>query len=398
MSEPTRFLIVNSHPIQYFAPLYRNMAATPSFDVTVLYCSRHGLGGELDRQFGTTVQWDVPLLEGYRHVFLSNQSPRPSIYGFWGLLNLSVIVQLWRAERSVVVVYGWAYAVCWITIFFARLFGHTVCLRAESPLNLERYKSPNQQRLRRWVLGRGLFRLVNRFLYLGAQNKAFYQHFGVADNQLIFGPYSVDNTRFQQQAALLRSDRDRIRQQLGILPNECVLLYSGKYVPKKRPLDLLRAVQRLARPNIMVVLMGDGELRPELTAFIQEHAMPSVLLTGFVNQSSIGMYYTAADVFVMCSNEAETWGLSTNEAMNFNLPVVLSDAIGCADDLVQPGKNGYRYPCGNIEELARALARVVDCPADERRRMGEASRERVSHYSYGQTIDNLRIAFSPISI
>ena len=398
MAGPTRFLIVNSHPIQYFAPLYREMAATPGFDVMVLYCSRHGLGGELDRQFGTTVQWDVPMLDGYQHVFLSNQAPRPSIYGFWGLVNLSVIGALWRAERSVVVVYGWAYAVCWITIFFARLFGHTVCLRAESPINLERRKSAGQQRLRQWVLGRGLFRLVNRFLYIGEQNKAFYHYFGVTDRQLIFCPYSVDNTRFKQQANTLLPKRNELRQQLGIAPDQCVLLYSGKYVPKKRPLDLLKAVQQLARPSITVILMGDGELRTELTTFIHNQQLTSVLLTGFVNQSAIGTYYAAADVFVMCSDEAETWGLSTNEAMNFGLPVILSDAIGCADDLVKPGQNGYRYPCGSITELADTLARLVDLPTAARRRMGSASRTYIAEYSYAQTIDNLRLAFIPADL
>ncbi|MEZ0483485.1 glycosyltransferase [Fibrella aquatica] len=384
------FLIINSHPVQYFAPLYRQMAADSSIDMKVLYCSRHGLDGELDQQFGTSVQWDIPLLTGYSHEFISNQSPAPSIYTFWGLLNFSVIGHLWRAPKSVVIIHGWAYAVCWLTLVFARLFGHTVCLRGESPLRLEQTKSKASRRVRRLILGHGLFKLVHYFAYIGQQNYQFYRYMGVQDSQLLFCPYSVDNDRFQQQAAILCPQRTSLRQRLQLPENAFVVLSSGKYTAKKRPLDILKAIAELKQPNLAAVLVGDGSLRPELNDFIARNDLRHISLTGFINQSAISEYYAAADAYVMCSTEEETWGLSTNEAMNFGLPIVLYDTVGCTDDLLADGENGFKVAFANTAGLAAAFQTLASMSLGQRRQMGRASLDRVSGYSYANVIESLK--------
>lgn len=396
--KPVRLLIVNSHPIQYFAPFYQQLAANEWFDLEVLYCSRHGLTGETDRQFGQSVQWDIPLLEGYRHRFVSNQSPSASIYSFWGLLNWSVIKALWQSPHGVVLVHGWAYAVCWLTIIAAKLLGHRVWMRAEAPLRLERCKSPLRQRLRQWVLGYGLLQLVDRALYLGAQNRAFYRYMGVAERKLVFCPYTVDNERFQRVAAAYAPGQPSLRDQLGIPAHHIVLLTCGKYIPKKRPLDLLKAVALLRRADVSVVLVGEGPQRPLLEAFCHEQQLTNVHLTGFVNQAAIGRYYALADVFILCSDEAETWGLVVNEAMNFGLPLVVSQAVGCADDLVLPGQNGYRYPCGNVPALAEAIGKLLDLPSTERDAFRASSRAIIDRFSYGQAIQQLQCALSPLDL
>jgi len=116
-----KFVFLNSHPIQYFAPLYREIEKSDAFDLEVWYCNKHGLGGEIDRQFGTSVKWDIPVLEGYRHRFLRNFSPKPSIYRFFGLANFGIISQLWHLpRRSTIVVHGWAYFTHWLAFFLSR--------------------------------------------------------------------------------------------------------------------------------------------------------------------------------------------------------------------------------------------------------------------------------------
>lgn len=380
-------LVVNSHPIQYFAPLYRQLSAT--IPLTVLYCSRHGLGGEVDRQFGTPVKWDISLLEGYTYKFLSNQSIKPSIYSFWGLFNLSVIKELWQAPESIVLVHGWGYSVCWVAIIFAKLFGHTVCLRGESPVRLELRKSQCTQRVRKFLLGRGLFKFIDHFLYIGQQNKKFYEHMAVRSEQLIFCPYAVDNERFQKQALQLHVDQPILRRQINVPVDAFVILYSGKYINKKRPLDLLRAFDQLAAPNKLLILMGDGILRNELEQYIADHGLKNVLLTGFVNQRTIVNYYAVADAYVMCSDEEETWGLSTNEAMNFSLPVVLTKTVGCADDLLLENQNGYGVTCGDLQGLTHALHKLYSNTPLARQQMGKRSSEHIQQYSYTQVVQSL---------
>ncbi|MEY3051121.1 MAG: hypothetical protein RLY31_906 [Bacteroidota bacterium] len=385
----TNIIYLNSHPIQYFAPLYREMAAHPSIALTVLYCSRHGLDGEKDREFGVDVKWDLPVLEGYRAVFLQNKAiSRAGIYSFWGLFNPAVVGFLRRAPKSVVIVHGWGYLTHLLTLVAARLTGHTVCLRGESPDIHERCRSGRSLFLRRWVFGRILFRLPHRFLYIGNQNRLFYKRYGVPDDRLAFAPYAVDNGRFAADHSRLAVRREACRAALGIPIRKKVLLFSGKYIGKKRPMDLLAAFDRCRlRSQAFLVMVGDGALRPEMEAYIEGAGLSSsVLLTGFVNQGVIAEYYACADVFVMCSGEGETWGLSTNEAMNFHLPLILSDMTGSAADLVEEGVNGYTFPTGDVAALSDRLDTLLGLSSAERSVMGLASARRVATYSYQSII------------
>lgn len=383
-----KLIFLNSHPIQYFAPLYQQIAAETTIPLEVWYCSDESVKGKFDKGFGTEVKWDIPLLQGYAYRFIPNDARNPSIHGgFWGLKNKGIRDLLRQTEPSVIVVHGWAYYTHVRTLLTARRYGHRVCLRAETPWNQEKLKSKLITFLKHCYL-RLLFARVSKFLYIGTQNKLFYKQLGVKDSQLTFTPYAVDNQRFQQ------TDRQitvtDARNELDLPSDKTIILYSGKYIAKKRPLDLLKAILPLPS-NVLTILVGDGELRPELERFILEHNLQErVRLTGFVNQSKIPLYYKAADLFVMCSGLGETWGLSVNEAMNFSLPVVVSETCGSSYDLVVPGINGWTFPTGDTQQLSRILSDFLNLTTEERTKMGAASRKRIDEFSYHQIIEGLQ--------
>lgn len=376
-------IFLNSHPIQYFAPLYQYLNQQAQLNCTALYCSAHGLKGELDQQFGRAVQWDLPILEGYPAVFLKNHSPRPSIYGFWGLLNWGVCSYLYRQPRSIVIVHGWNYATHWMTLLAARIMGHVVCLRAETPANQESLRSQKVQKLRAVMFRYVLSGLVDYYLPIGQQNHQFYRRYGVPESKLIDVPYAVDNVRFQREAQQHATDRDELCRELGIDPSRRIFLFVGKYISKKRPLDLLHAFAQMEkRADAALILVGEGELRAEMDALIADQKLEQVILTGFVNQGQIARYYAAAEVFVLCSEQGETWGLVANEAANFGLPMIVSDLVGCAEDLVEPGKNGFVYPCGEVARLQQALDSCCSLPLVELQAMGQYSLQKIESYSF----------------
>ena len=76
---------------------------------------------------------------------------------------------------------------------------------------------------------------------------------------------------------------------------------------------------------------------------------------GFVNQSELPAVYASADVLVLPSDGQETWGLVVNEAMACGVPAVVSDAVGCGPDLIEPGRTGATFPFGDIAALAAAI-------------------------------------------
>jgi glycosyltransferase involved in cell wall biosynthesis len=388
-NSPKKIIFINSHPIQYFAPLYA-YCNTDGLKVEAWYCSDESIKGDKDVQFGKAVKWDIPLLENYPYRFFRNMARKPSIHGgFFGLVNFGIVKALFRERKSVIVVTGWGYLSYVLVILFSRLAGHTLCLRCETPLKQEKLHSPSKLLLRKVLLKQLMFPLINKFLYVGKQNAAFCKYYGAREEDLVFSPYSVDNCRFDRSFNELQGQKDKLRQSLGIPIEHLVILFSGKYIQKKRPLDLLKAFKLLNSKKASLVMIGEGELRKEMELFILENQLENVYLTGFVNQSLIANYYAVGDVFVMCSEQGETWGLSVNEAMNFELPIVASDLVGSADDLVSPGVNGFTFPCGNVAELHKILDKFLG-DSSLAKTMGRESKKIISRYSYPVIKNNLQ--------
>ncbi|MCP9751931.1 glycosyltransferase family 4 protein [Ferruginibacter sp. HRS2-29] len=378
-----------SHPIQYFSPLLRKM--DKELDLHVYYFSDASIRGNYDVGFGQKVKWDIPLLEGYEHSFLKNLSGRKSLSNrFFDVFNPSVISTLFRSPAKIVIVNGWSYSSTLMVIFFSVLFRKKVWLRAENPLNQELRKSGKVLKIKKVLLGYLLFPFVSRFLYIGSQSKEFFIYYGVNPKKLVYTPYAVDNDFFREEAKKF-FDKGMIKKELGVDPQKKVVLFSGKYIEKKRPLDLVKAFAQLRRDDATLLMMGEGGLRKEMETYIAQNNIADVVLTGFVNQSEIVKYYAAADVFVMCSGMGETWGLSVNEAMNFSMPVIVSSTCGSAHDLVQQGVNGFVYDEGDIEELSKKLNQLL---SDESLRIsaGEASKKIVADFSIDKIVGELKIA------
>jgi len=239
------------------------------------------------------------------------------------------------------------------------------------------------------VLGYGLFRLVNKFLYIGQQNRNFYLYYGVPSSKLLYAPYTVDNSFFILQANKLRKDKIQLRNHYGFSRESVVILFSGKYIFKKRPLDLLKAFQKLKHLPVTLLMLGEGELRNEMESFIKEKELKNVFLTGFINQSEISNFYALSDLFVLPSGPGETWGLVVNEAMLFQLPVIVSSTVGCAKDLVKDGQNGFVFEEGNIDQLAESLITLVT-DHELRKRAGYLSGEIIASYNYSVMIESIK--------
>jgi glycosyltransferase involved in cell wall biosynthesis len=388
----TRIAVVNSHPIQYFAPLYAYLNATPDLDVTALYLSDFSIRGGKDVGFGRNVTWDVDLLAGYRAVFVGKAAHRRKPQGFWSL----VAPQIWNEVRSgrydVVWLHGHNYAANLIALGAAKTAGLPVMMRGETHLGLPCHGIKST--LRRPLMGT-LYRWCDRLLAIGSANAAFYRTMGIPEEKIFRVPYSVDNDRFVQSAKLTNDQRAEIRKRHGVPTDQPLILYAAKFTPRKRPGDLLEAARRIkAGPHrpFTVVMAGSGELERELRNFCNEHALDNVVFTGFVNQSELPALYGASDVFVLPS-EDEPWGLAVNEAMCASLPIVVSREVGCAPDLVQDGVNGYTPPAGDVRGLVRALQHLIE-DEDLRHRQGQESLVRIQQWGYRQCLEGVRSALA----
>jgi glycosyltransferase involved in cell wall biosynthesis len=370
----TRLAIVTTHPVQYQVPWYRALANHPTVDLSVLYAMipdarQQGAG------FGVEFQWDIPLLDGYRHEVLNNVAAVPSVTAFFGCDTPEMKKRL-RGRFDCVIVNGWVSKTCLQTLWACRRLGIPCIVRGES----------NALRSRPvWVRGmhRVLLRQYAAFLAIGRSNQDFYVGNGVPRERIFDGPYCVENDRFGAAAARALDRQSAIRHEWRIEPGASVFLFCGKFVEKKRPLDVLRALRQArftsGARRVHVIMAGDGPLRQECEVMARNDDLP-VTFTGFLNQTEIVDAYVAADCLVLPSDYGETWGLVVNEAMACGRAAIVSDHVGCHPDLVLKGRTGETFPFGDIHALAILLASAAG-DSEGMRQKGRAAREHVKRYS-----------------
>ncbi len=328
----TKIAVINSHPIQYFAPLYAFLNQDPTLEVTALYLSDFSLRGGHDKGFGQKVSWDLDLLAGYPHRFLGNSASRRPSQSFFSLIAPEVWNVIRAGNYDALWLHGHGYVANIIAFAAARSIGLPVLMRAETHLKLHR--GVLKKMGRRLFLG-GLYGHCARLLAIGSENHDFYRSFGVPETKIFHVPYAVDNARFIKELTLSTLERAEVRKRLGVLDDHPVVLYASKFQPHKRRHDLVKACAILASENISfhLVMVGSGEMEQELRSLAKANGLASVIFPGFVNQSELPRIYAAADVFVLPS-EVEPWGLVVNEAMCAGLPIVTTGVVGCAADLV----------------------------------------------------------------
>jgi glycosyltransferase involved in cell wall biosynthesis len=364
---------VATHPVQYQVPWFRALAALPDVALTVFYgmvpdSRQQGVG------FGIEFLWDMPLLEGYPYEVLENHAARPSVNGFFGCDTPSLGRIVRERCLDMMIVTGWHTLSSLQALRACRRAGVPCIVRGESNALKPR---PFQVRLvHRWLL-----RHYSAFLAIGQANERFYLQNGVPPEKVFPGRYCVDNARFLAAAEALRLHRNEIRASWRIPEGAFTVLYCGKLIPKKRPLDLIEAMSRLgsaervAHGSVHLLIVGEGPMRGQIEALARGRQLP-VSMAGFLNQGEVPKAYVAADCLVLPSDYGETWGLVVNEAMACGLPAVVSDRVGCHPDLVIPAETGFVYPCGDVFALTgvlRELATSCGLSAD----LGDRGRRHV---------------------
>lgn len=363
VQSPPRLGVLASHLIQYQAPLYQELARRAVVDLEVAFLSDEGAQPYYDQAFGVTVAWNIDLLGGYRSTVLGR---KPLAGKAAWLASLS----RWLRGRDIVVLHGHADPDILLAMAMCRMLGVPYLLRGDS--HAESSVSGWRRIIRHLVAGTAV-RAAAGALPIGQRNAAFYQRYGRIPHYL--APYSVDNDRFQAMSDAARPSRAERLAALGLDPERPTVVFSGKLVMQKRPLDLVHAIGR-CKENLNLLMLGDGPLR----AAVSEHeSRLPVRCLGFVNQTELPGWYGCGDILALPSGHREAWGLVVNEGMACGLVPVVSDAVGCAADLVEG--IGEVFPVGDVPALAEALMRVSSDTGDRR----EGVRGRLSRFTLAET-------------
>jgi glycosyltransferase involved in cell wall biosynthesis len=383
--------IIDTHPIQYHAPVYRSLQQGLHVPVTVLYGSDFSVQGYHDKEFRADFSWDVNLLSGYDSEFLL-QTSIGGARNMNEILTTGLTEALDRIQPRAVLLTGYG-SRFHLSAFWKVWHGkYPILFRAETT-DHAKHRNPVQQWVRDQTLKR-FYACCSKLLYIGMRSHKHFQRLECPEEKLIFSPYCIDDGNFSTD----EKSRDRLRvptrMSLGLHEDQIGILFSGKLSFRKGPDLISKAIQLLhadLRNKIVLIFLGDGTMREELNAMIAAEPRSKAVFTGFQNQSKLSAFYHAADLLVLPSRHSETWGLVVNEALHHGLPCVVSEAVGCVTDLIEPGRTGEIFETGKADRLASALVRALSLV--DRADIREACRKQMENYTVEKAAEGIAAAY-----
>jgi len=367
----------------YQVALFQKLAANPRVDLTVYFCSDESLQARDARaMYHTDRDWgdEKELLVGYRHKLLPNRSPFPSYLRWpYGLMNFSIWKEIKQNRPDIVVLMSWMNVTWWVAILACIRYRVPFLYLTDANVDAEAVGSRWKRWIKRVFLGSCVFKLAAGFLCAGTANRELYQFYGVPEERLVPFAYSWGYESQCKSWEELKPHRKELKDQLGIPENDFVILYCGRLSGEKSPMELLEAYRLVSCRNKSLTIVGDGLLRNSMEDFTTENNLDSVRFRGFQNRNEISKYYATADLLVLPSKR-ETWGIVVNEAMCYALPIIASDQVGAARDLVRDGENGFIYPSGDVQTLAARMQQLIEMGEEERLQMGMKSQVRINRW------------------
>lgn len=327
----TRVTVVSPEPTPYRAPLFDRIAR--HVELTVIYAAATVAGRS----------WSVEL--NHPHVFLRGRS----VPGARRLLrhDYPVTPGIWPAlaatRPDVVVVSGWSTFASQATVMWCRARAVPYVLQVESH-DLD--PRPAWRRAVKNTVATRVIRGARSVLAVGSAARESALERGAREVRIFAN--TIDIERWIRRADALTPS-----------PHDDVLVLSvGRDVPDKG-FDVLRRAAAEAAVRLEVVTDGLAE-------------------------DELAQRYVDADVFALLSRH-EPWGVVVNEAAASRLPLVLSDRVGAAYDLLQDGENGFLVPVDDADAAASALRKLTD--PELRRRQGERSRALVRGWDYDASVE-----------
>ncbi len=369
---PVKVVGVFPEPTSYRSPLFDLVAAQPGIELVVLY-SAQALAG---RTWDVSIAHPHELLRGVR---LPGTS---AIFRHDYRLTPGVVAALRRLRPDVVVVSGWS------TFSSQAAIGWCGVTRTPYVLVVESHDHNPRGAWRRAIKDAVVPRVVKGaagVLVTGSLVRASMLARGAAPDRIETFANTIDVDEFARRVESLARRRGELRRDLGIEDGEVVVLCVAR-LSEEKALDILIRAAASAGAPVALVLIGEGPERARLEALAAR--LPArVVFTGSLAWERIVEGYAAADVFALISRR-ETWGVVVNEAAASGLPLVLSDQVGAAHDLLRPGENGMLVAPDDVSETAAALRELA---ADEalRHRFGVRSRELVADWGYAGSVDGL---------
>lgn len=362
MSGP-RLFYLDDIPTPYRLGVQKRVAADWPGEFKLAYCAESEPGREWTLDYG---DMKPEVLPG------KQWRPGGQVNPFSYKWNPGIAARLDAWKPDVVILSGYVHPTMWAAARW--------CRRHKVPYGVSCETSARSSVTTgwRWAVKRAisgwLVRGMAFGLPVGREAGDYLRAFGPTRAPMHFFPNTPDTTPIVAEAERLKATGGEgpLRAELGIRPDAVIFLFVGRLIDAKRPLDTIRAFKALeGADNAVLLIVGDGDQM----AAIREAADgdPRIVLTGWLKDPAMIAGLMSISTAMLLPSAHEPWGAVVNEAMAAGTPVISSQRVGAATELIDDGENGFLVPVGDISGYSRAMQRLLTDP-ELAQALGKAAR------------------------
>jgi glycosyltransferase involved in cell wall biosynthesis len=355
-----RVLLITEIIAPYRIPVFNALTRHEGIDLHVVFLAETDPALRQWRVYKEEIEFSYEVLKSWRY--------RSANHNF--LINFGLSNAMKRASPEFVICGGYNYLASWQAMLWARRQQIPFALWVESTGKDLRNHTALIEALKVKFLDN-----CTGFIVPGKSSFAYLRNYGVPEEKIFTAPNAVDIKLFARVA-------DAVRQSRNGHSRERYFLFVGRLVETKGVFDLLEAYRQLEpglREQVGLVFMGEGKHREQLQSSGGSITPGTVRFPGFATRDELAAYYSLAEALVF-PTLTDPWGLVVNEAMACGLPVICSDAAGCAADLIEDQCNGWIVRRGDITELACTMDKIARDRVLQGA-MGARGRQRIQRFS-----------------
>lgn len=358
IAKKMKILFLATHPTQYSAPMFRKYSQDPDIEIEVFFYSLKGAEEYFDKDFNTSLKWDIDVMGGYKHTLLRNWSPFLKGKSFFSLINFRLFRNIRNSKPDVIISFcGYVYFSFWISIFVAKILRIPFYFGTDASSIESRDGSRLKPFLKKIILP-WIFSFSKRILAPSCATIKFLKSIGIAESRIAYSPAVIDDIWWKTEAGII--DKDKSRRKYNIKSDELLYVFCAKLQNWKRPQDAINAFIKAGLKKSKLILIGEGNLKSSLIKTIQDNSVnEKIQLVGFKNQSELPEFFSMAD-FLILPSEYEPGGVVVIESMICGCVPILSDHVGHCYDFVEHGRTGFSFQRYSVDQLAEIFKSLED--------------------------------------
>jgi len=351
-----RVLYLDDIPTPYRLGVFKEIQKADNLVFRILFCASSEPGRSWNLDF---TGLDVETLQGYQW------RPSGQMNPFSFKWNPSIARKLAEFKPDVVMMSGYVHPTMQRAASWCRKHGIPYGLSCESSF-LESRPEGWRWKLKKMLFGKTISKMAFG-LPTGKKAEQYLRALGAEQQPMFYFPNTPDIRPILEVANEVKfgDSRQQVLEKLGLPYDKKIVLFVGRLIQAKRPLDLLNAFNKLPNDlaqDCILVFVGDGVLNVDINKAASEHQ--NIYSLGWIGEPEIIYSLMAISSLFVLPSEHEPWGAVINEAMAAGLPVIASDKVGAAHEMVCEGENGYLVPVGDVSKFKSRMELLLSNESD----------------------------------